>query len=605
MVGCSNPAIIRRVVVLPQPDGPSIEKNSPCWMEKWASSTATKSWKRFVTWSISITASLADVAIVGAWCDRVLGQLSPLAAGHRRLRPPAGVRKIRVESLGFGKRFNRLFTSLQRNRLRIGAPWPTMRRPDTLPARSNSGTRELHRRIVRGGARRRHRRGRGPGHRRGHRHGRLERCRRRRPRRRRRDRGLRDLGHGDARGRGPRRSSPSPTPSRATSTTSSSSRWTTSASRRPSSSSSSTSPSTTSASSPVPPARMEAQAAGEYIEDHTSMLRRDPLGVVAGIAPWNYPLNMAIWKLGPALAAGNTFILKPSELTPLTALRLAELAADILPDGVFNVVTGQGETAGDASCATPASPCCRSPATSAPASSSPATPPTPSSACTSSSAARRRSWCSTTPTSRRWSSRPRRDRLLQLRPGLHRPVPRRRRPRRLRRPRRPARVDGRRHRHRRPGRPRHRHGPGHLRRPAGPGGRHGRAGRSSPAPSSSPVGPCSTAPASSTPPPWWPTRPRTASSCRREVFGPVDQRPALRRRGPGPGLGQRRRLRPGRLGVDPRRRPGHAHVAVAHVRHRVGQRPHPDRLGDAPRRLQEQSATARTCRSTPSSTTPS
>jgi 1-pyrroline dehydrogenase len=88
-------------------------------------------------------------------------------------------------------------------------------------------------------------------------------------------------------------------------------------------------------------------AAGEYLEDHTSMLRRDPLGVVAGIAPWNYPLNMATWKLGPALAAGNTFILKPSELTPLSALRLAELAADIFEPGVFNVLCGQGETAGD------------------------------------------------------------------------------------------------------------------------------------------------------------------------------------------------------------------------------------------------------------------
>jgi 1-pyrroline dehydrogenase len=93
---------------------------------------------------------------------------------------------------------------------------------------------------------------------------------------------------------------------------------------------------------------MQAQAAGEYLEDHTSMLRRDPLGVCVGIAPWNYPLNMAIWKLGPALATGNTFILKPSELTPLTALMLAEIAADIYPAGVFNVVTGQGETAGDA-----------------------------------------------------------------------------------------------------------------------------------------------------------------------------------------------------------------------------------------------------------------
>jgi 1-pyrroline dehydrogenase len=93
---------------------------------------------------------------------------------------------------------------------------------------------------------------------------------------------------------------------------------------------------------------LQAQAAGEYLEDHTSMLRRDPLGVAVGIAPWNYPLNMAVWKMGPALAAGNTFILKPSELTPLTALRVAELAADIFPPGVFNVVTGQGETLGDA-----------------------------------------------------------------------------------------------------------------------------------------------------------------------------------------------------------------------------------------------------------------
>jgi 1-pyrroline dehydrogenase len=91
---------------------------------------------------------------------------------------------------------------------------------------------------------------------------------------------------------------------------------------------------------------MESRAAGEYMEGYTSMLRRDPLGVVASIAPWNYPLNMAIWKIGPALAAGNTVVLKPSELTPLTALRLAELSADILPPGVLNVVTGQGETAG-------------------------------------------------------------------------------------------------------------------------------------------------------------------------------------------------------------------------------------------------------------------
>ena len=81
---------------------------------------------------------------------------------------------------------------------------------------------------------------------------------------------------------------------------------------------------------------------------YTSILRREPLGVVASIAPWNYPLMMAIWKIGPALAAGNAVVLKPSELTPLTALRLAELSEDLLPPGVLNVVTGQGESAGAA-----------------------------------------------------------------------------------------------------------------------------------------------------------------------------------------------------------------------------------------------------------------
>ncbi len=91
---------------------------------------------------------------------------------------------------------------------------------------------------------------------------------------------------------------------------------------------------------------LEGRAAGEYLEDHTSFLRRDPVGVVGSIAPWNYPLNMATWKLGPALAAGNTVVLKPSELTPLSALRLAEITQDILPPGVLNVITGDGEHAG-------------------------------------------------------------------------------------------------------------------------------------------------------------------------------------------------------------------------------------------------------------------
>lgn len=93
---------------------------------------------------------------------------------------------------------------------------------------------------------------------------------------------------------------------------------------------------------------MTGAVAGEYLPGMTSLIRRDPLGVIASIAPWNYPLMMAAWKLGPALAAGNTVVLKPSEQTPLTTLALAELAAQILPPGVVNVVTGRGPTVGAA-----------------------------------------------------------------------------------------------------------------------------------------------------------------------------------------------------------------------------------------------------------------
>ena len=92
---------------------------------------------------------------------------------------------------------------------------------------------------------------------------------------------------------------------------------------------------------------LEGKAANEYMADHTSFIRREPVGVVASIAPWNYPIMMAGWKIGPALAAGNTVILKPSARTPLTALVLAELAADILPPGVLNVITGTGAGIGD------------------------------------------------------------------------------------------------------------------------------------------------------------------------------------------------------------------------------------------------------------------
>ncbi|MCQ1994635.1 gamma-aminobutyraldehyde dehydrogenase [Arthrobacter sp. zg-Y1171] len=89
---------------------------------------------------------------------------------------------------------------------------------------------------------------------------------------------------------------------------------------------------------------LEGKSAGEYMEGFTSFIRREPIGVVAQVAPWNYPLLMAVWKIGPALAAGNTVVLKPSDTTPESTLVLARLAADIFPAGVFNVVLGTGAT---------------------------------------------------------------------------------------------------------------------------------------------------------------------------------------------------------------------------------------------------------------------
>ena len=89
---------------------------------------------------------------------------------------------------------------------------------------------------------------------------------------------------------------------------------------------------------------LEGKAAGEYLEGYTSWTRREAVGVIGQIAPWNYPLLMAIWKIGPALAAGNTIVLKPAPSTPLTTLRLGEIAAEFLPKGVLNVVAGGNET---------------------------------------------------------------------------------------------------------------------------------------------------------------------------------------------------------------------------------------------------------------------
>lgn len=89
---------------------------------------------------------------------------------------------------------------------------------------------------------------------------------------------------------------------------------------------------------------LEGRSAGEYLKDHTSMVRREPIGVIGQVTPWNYPLNMAVWKFAPALAAGNTTVLKPSDTTPQSTLLLAEIAAEFLPNGVLNVITGDRTT---------------------------------------------------------------------------------------------------------------------------------------------------------------------------------------------------------------------------------------------------------------------
>ncbi|WP_112602929.1 gamma-aminobutyraldehyde dehydrogenase [Rhizobium sp. WW22] len=93
---------------------------------------------------------------------------------------------------------------------------------------------------------------------------------------------------------------------------------------------------------------LHGPVAGEYLPGHTSMIRRDPIGIVGSIAPWNYPLMMMAWKLAPAIVGGNTVVFKPSEQTPLTALKMAKLLADVLPEGVVNVILGRGESVGNA-----------------------------------------------------------------------------------------------------------------------------------------------------------------------------------------------------------------------------------------------------------------
>ena len=89
---------------------------------------------------------------------------------------------------------------------------------------------------------------------------------------------------------------------------------------------------------------LEGRSAGEYMAGFTSFVRREPIGVCAQVTPWNYPMMMAVWKFAPAVAAGNAVVLKPAHTTPVTTLLLAEIAAEFLPPGVFNVVCGNQET---------------------------------------------------------------------------------------------------------------------------------------------------------------------------------------------------------------------------------------------------------------------
>jgi betaine-aldehyde dehydrogenase len=145
---------------------------------------------------------------------------------------------------------------------------------------------------------------------------------------------------------------------------------------------------------------LEGRASSEYMAGHTSWIRREPIGVVGQVTPWNYPFMMAIWKIAPALAAGNTVVLKPSDTTPATTLRLAELAAEVLPPGVLNVICGDRDT-GRALVEHPVPRLVAITGSVRAGMASPGSAAPTSSACTSSSAARRRCSSSTTRTSPR------------------------------------------------------------------------------------------------------------------------------------------------------------------------------------------------------------
>src|SRR4051794_22250577 len=337
---------MRRVVVLPQPDGPSIEKNSPWWMSKCASSTATKAPKRFVTWSIEMTTACSGPPAVSARPPSQVGCPSERSCVAPHLRCES--RRCPRGHASSPDGFRHSETQLQRNplrRTRVGAQHRGPRRAEkgtsAMPDQNfiagtwrdagdgatdevlNPATGEVLAKVPASGAVE------------------IDEAV---------DAAAGAFGEWSAmtpRGRSEilhkvadaieadldtikriemeNCGKPASIIEFEMDLTVDNWRFFAGGARF-----------------------LEGRAAGEYLEDHTSYVRRDALGVIGSIAPWNYPLNMATWKLGPALAAGNTVVLKPSELTPLSALRLAEITADILPKGVLNVVTGQGETAGDA-----------------------------------------------------------------------------------------------------------------------------------------------------------------------------------------------------------------------------------------------------------------
>ena len=353
---------------------------------------------------------------------------------------------------------------------------------------------------------------------------------------------------------------------------------------------------------------LEGKAAGEYMAGHTSWVRREPIGVVGQVTPWNYPMMMAVWKIAPAIAAGNTVVLKPSDTTPVTTLRLAELAAEVLPPGVFNVVCGDRDT-GRALVEHPVPAAGRrSPARCAPAWRWPARPPRRQAGAPRAGrqgagrGVRRRR-----PGGGRRGHR--RGRLLQRRAGLHRRHPGARRARAsttTSSPRSPSRR-------------------GTRPRPA----RAGRRGR--------PVPPVNNADQLARVTGFLDRLPDHAEVTDRRRAGradggffseptvvaglrqddelvqrrgvrPGDHRAAVHRRGRGGALGQRRRATGWPQRLDPRLRPGDADEQAPRLRLRVDQHPHPAGRRDAARRLQalrlrQGPVALRASRTTPGSST--